>query len=280
MKVAFLVIMVILGLVFGSFACCQMWRIYYKNNKKKELGKWSVCLECGHKLRWWENIPVISWLILRGKCSKCGKKIGWVEILSEIGLGVVFFTTGWYFYDKIDIAYGINGFSFETIMVILKMVVLLITITLMWILLLYDAKWGELPVAVLGATNVFALMFLGLRISEWWNGGAEVDLLGVVEAVGILAGLYYLLYFFSKEKFVGGGDWILCLAIAIILGNWFLALVVLFLSNILASVFGIGAMIFLKKGRKSQIAFGPFLVIAFITTFVLQDLILKLMIIV
>lgn len=276
MKVAFLVIMVILGLVFGSFACCQMWRIYYKNNKKKELGKWSVCLECGHKLRWWENIPVISWLILRGKCSKCGKKIGWVEILSEIGLGVVFFTTGWYFYDKIDIAYGINGFSFETIMVILKMVVLLITITLMWILLLYDIKWQEMPVGILIAVNVFAVVFLGLRIV----GGERVDFLGVIEAVGILAGLYYLLYFFSKEKFVGGGDWILCLAIAIILGNWFLALVVLFLSNILASVFGIGAMIFLKKGRKSQIAFGPFLVIAFIITFVLQDLILKLMIIV
>ena len=310
--IVFLVIMFILGAVFGSFACCQAWRIYYKENKKKKLGRWSVCLKCGHRLRWYENIPIISWLVLRGKCRKCGEKIGVTEILSEIGLGVVFVLVGIYFFGRIfssgsatvpgengygslmffgengygslmlfgDDGYGSLMLSENAIFESLKMVMILVSIIIMWILLIYDAKWGELPVVLLGLVNIIAVLYLGLRIIEVFSSGVGVNLLGVVGAIGILAGVYYLLYFFSGEKLVGGGDWLLCLAIAVILGHWFLALVVLFLSNFLASIVGILMMMMNKKERKSQIAFGPFLVLAFVAVYVFQDLILKMMIII
>ena len=80
---------VCLGAVLGSFVCCQAWRIRYKTEGKKELGKRSVCLKCGRKLRWYENIPIISYILQRGKCRGCGEKIGKAEIVSEI-IGAVF----------------------------------------------------------------------------------------------------------------------------------------------------------------------------------------------
>ena len=92
-------------------------------------------------------------------------------------------------------------------------------------------------------------------------------------AVAILAGTYFLLYFFSKEKLVGSGDWLIALPIALILGHWWLALVVLFLSNLLGSVFGVFQKLHQKKG---QIPFGPFLVAAFIVVYVSQSWLLSL----
>ena len=68
------------------------------------------------------------------------------------------------------------------------------------------------------------------------NGFTFENLLQVVGSVAILSGVYYLLYFFSKEKLVGGGDWILCLAIGLVLGDWRLALIELFLANFIGAI--------------------------------------------
>ena len=81
-----LAMMFILGAVFGSFACCQAWRWHYKVHSKKDLGQWSVCLHCHKRIKWYDNIPIISWLVLRGKCRNCGKKIGVGDFLSEVSL--------------------------------------------------------------------------------------------------------------------------------------------------------------------------------------------------
>ena len=89
-------------------------------------------------------------------------------------------------------------------------------------------------------------------------------MLPVLGSVALLAGTYYLLYILSKERLVGGGDWMLCLAIGLLLGDWRLALVELFLANFL------GALVMLPLKQK-KIAFGPFLVIAFVIIFVLKD---------
>ena len=77
-----------------------------------------------------------------------------------------------------------------------------------------------------------------------------------------------MLYFFSKEKLVGGGDWMLCLAIGLALGKWQLALIELFLANFIGSIIMLGL-------RQKKAAFGPFLVIAFVTVVVLEDVIMR-----
>lgn len=261
MQVVFLVLMFIIGAMMGSFACCQAWRLRYREEGKKELGKWSVCLNCGRRLKWYENLPVVSWIGLRGKCRKCGAKIGAAEILSEIGLGTSFVLIG-------------NYFGYGSLMAILKLVVVSLTMTGMWILVVYDAKWGRLPVKVLTFVNVCAIMYVILRIVGWHFGGPSVDFWNLLYAVGILAGVYYLLYFFSKERWVGSGDWLLALAISLLLSNWFLALVELFVANLLASVAGI--FVIYKQGRGARISFGPFLVVAFVIVFILQDWLLGL----
>ena len=234
--------MFIFGAVFGSFACCQAWRIHEKPAK---LGNRSVCMNCKNKLAWYDNIPIISWLILRGKCRKCKAKIGVAEILAEVGLGLVF------------LALSIQvGFNFNLLILGLSFVIF-------WILLIFDAKWGELPVFLMILEIPLAILY------QVMNGG---DVLQILMSVGILAGVYYLLYFLSKEKWVGGGDWILCISIAIFLGTPFLAVIELFLANMLASVYAIPAAI-IKKDR--HIPFGPFLILGLVVIILMKDFILR-----
>ncbi len=90
------------------------------------------------------------------------------------------------------------------------------------------------------------------------------SLLSLLGSVAILAGVYYLLYVLSKERLVGGGDWLLCLAIGLLLRDWKLALVELFFANFL------GSLVMLPRGKK-KIAFGPFLVVGFVIVFTLKD---------
>lgn len=265
-EVLFLAIMFVFGAVFGSFACCQAWRLKIKEEGKKNPGKRSVCFSCGRKLKVSENVPIFSWLFLRGRCRKCGAKIGKAEILSEIGLAIIFVLVGMYYFTPIF------GAAEVPIMVILKMIMVILSIICMWVIVIYDAKWGRMPNLALLFANIFAAGYLILSIIL-----GEVNLVNLLGAIGLLPGLYYILYVFSKEKLVGGGDWLLGLSIALVLQNWFLALIVLFSANFLASVFSIPMM--LKEGKKAQVAFGPFLFIGFLIAFLLQEVLLKLLII-
>lgn len=256
MKIAFIVFASILGAAFGSFACCQAWRIRLKEEKKKDPGRRSVCIKCGHKLRWYENIPIFSWLIQGGKCRKCGERIGKAEILAELLGALAFGLFAWKFSAGADEA---GVLEFIGSLDLAGLVAVLAAMVGMLILAVYDGKWGEMPVSMLVYTIIMGLIY---AVLELLNGGLEI--LSLLGSVALLAGTYYLLYFFSKEKLVGGGDWMLCLAIGLILGKWQLALVELFLSNFL------GTLTMLPR-KKKRMAFGPFLVMAFIIIFAFSE---------
>lgn len=262
--IIFYIIIFIFGTVFGSFSCCQAWRIHEAKNGKK-LGKRSVCINCKHKLAWYDNLPLISWLLLRGKCRYCKEKIGKAEILSEFGLGLIFFAIIF----KYSCAFpSVSAFfSADFLSFLIHPIILLIALIPFWILLVYDAKWGELPVFIILLTILLAIIYQFFNHGNWLQIGI---------ATGILAGIYYLLYFFSKEKLVGGGDWILCVSIAIFLGRWELVIIELFLSNLFASFSGIPQI--LKKERK-PIPFGPFLIISLFLILLFSDQILQFFII-
>ncbi len=274
-QIVFIVFMVAIGAILGSFACCQAWRIFLSSSGKKQvagkqIGSRSICISCGHRLSFFENIPVISWITLRGKCKSCGEKIGLSELLSEISLAIVFLFLGLNVWSYI---LTIRSFDLSTVIYFVKLIILIICLVCMWIIMIYDAKWGKMPTFLLVITNILAVLFsiinifapviINSAVTNYWTSLSNLALSAI-----ILAGVYFLLYFFSHEKLVGGGDWILALAIAIILGHWWLALIALFLSNFLASIYGI-----VKKIRtgNSVIYFGPFLVIAFIITFLCQN---------
>lgn len=294
----FLVLLFVVGAAMGSFACCQARRMRRTEKGEKKLGKRSVCLSCKKTLKWYENLPIVSWVLQKGKCRKCGAKIGKTEILAEFLTGVVFLAIGAYFAGFLRSKCGMMNFQCEAFVFALKMsewgveiwidiamlVILLAVVTVLAIIFIYDALWQKMPTKVLwtavGLAGVhFALrcvsicMYTATDFAEIWNYYLGPELLSAAFGVVILAGVYFALYFFSKEQLVGSGDWILSLAVSLLIGDWFLALTILFLSNFLASV--VMAPQVMGKNRKkrmnSKVPFGPFLIVAFIVVYLIQD---------
>ena len=252
-RIILIVSSAIFGAAFGSFACCQAWRIRLKEEGKNDPGKRSVCLNCGKKLTWYENIPILSWIMQRGKCRKCGKKIGKAEILAELFGALSFGLITWKYL-------SVEAVNYIGLLLLLPLMVGMI------LLAVYDAKWQEMPTEALVYVIVMGLAF---AIVEVARVGVSVDsILSVVGSVALLAGTYYLIYFLSKEKLVGGGDWMLCLAIGLVLGRWQLALVELFLANLLGSIVMLGL-------KKKKAAFGPFLIVAFVVIVEFRDTIMQ-----
>lgn len=246
------VVGLIFGAVFGSFACCMARRLRREELGQEKLGRRSVCVSCGVKLAWYENLPIISWVGLRGKCRRCGARIGWTEILAEVGLGLVMAGIFW--------KYGrnITGVVDGAILALL-----VLGLVGMWVLVIYDAKWQKMPVSILTFLIICAIIYvLGGGVWSWLGEGVSLEkvlrkLLDTLGGVGVLAGTYYVLYKVSKEKWVGGGDYLLATSIALFLRSWWLAVMVLAVANFLATA------VILMRGRQKKIAFGPFLVLGF-----------------
>lgn len=272
MQVVFYFLIFILGACLGSFLCCQARRLHFKESSqaknklkpKKSLGSRSVCMHCHHRLKWYDNIPIISWLILRGKCRECHKKIGAPEILSELGLGLAFLALG----STLDIS-SAGLLEWATFIVML-----LLTITLGF-LAIYDGAYGELPTLPLFISIILATTILALEICATLSTStfAPSVIINPILSIAILSGLYLVLYLISKGKWVGDGDWLLGLSMGLVLASPWLALITLFLSNLLACLIMYPA----TKGKKQRkIHFGPFMVAAFIITYSFSSFLLNL----
>ena len=265
-SVGIIVLFFILGATLGSFACCQAWRIHDKDKTK-----WSHCEKCKYQLKWYDNIPVISWLMLGGKCRKCRKSIGWAEFLSELGLGLLFVLSFWFWPVEGGLVWG----DFAEVC---KFVLFLVELVLLLILFVHDAKWKELPVELMVAAGIVAALFLDVDVYMSYGLGRPFNWISLAGALLILPGFYYLMYKVSKETWVGGGDWILCIPLALILGDFWLAIFALFAANIIGSIASVPLLI-KKKGAKAAIPFGPFLILGFLIVFFLQAQILSLVVI-
>jgi leader peptidase (prepilin peptidase) / N-methyltransferase len=91
----------LLGLAFGSFlnVCLSRWP-----RGESVVRPGSHCRNCDHSLAWWENVPLVSWLLLRGRCRKCGIAIGWRYPLVELAIGVLWANVAWhFFYSLLDV---------------------------------------------------------------------------------------------------------------------------------------------------------------------------------
>lgn len=267
MLVLFLCFMGVLGAVLGSFACCQARRLHSKEKGAKIASKWSICESCHKRLKWYENIPIFSWLFLKGRCKKCHKKIGLAEPLSELGLAIALLALGFKFWPSLS---ALNSpFPF------ISFILLIIIFVALAICFIYDALWGSFPTFILYITLALSIIFLVFE----YISGTKIDLISLLAGIGILPGVYYLLYFFSKEKLVGSGDWLLCLPFALILHNFWLCFFVLFLSNFLAVLIQLPLTLLTKK-KSHQFPFGPFLIIAFLVVYLASEFLVKIGIII
>ena len=255
MQIGFLIILFIIGTCLGSFLCCQARRLKIKQTHKKPLGKRSVCLSCKYQLKWYDNLPIISWLFLKGKCRKCGKKIGIAEFISEVGLGLVFLALG----TTIDIN------DSDSLTWLIFSFTLVFTV-LIGFLAIYDGLYGELPTLYLFASIICAIVIVLLKTAVIFTTSGSIQdsfifLIFPALSALLFGGLYLFLYLISKGKWVGDGDWLLATAIAFTLSHPWFALIALFLTNCFALIY---ALPNLKK--HSKIRLGPFMVAAFIVT--------------
>lgn len=290
MKALFLILMFILGACFGSFLCCQARRLEYKSedkekkkkknsrkSKPQKLGKRSICLECGYQLKWYDNIPIFSWLFLKGKCKKCHKPIGYAEIIAEVLTGIAFLMIG----TTLDLEWmSVRGTADFIITMILLIVVVFLAI--------YDGISGKLPVLWLWiAIAIGAIKVVIINIIVGMMDGFDPSLIYMpLAAVAILGGVYWILHLVAGGSLVGDGDWLLGVAIGLALMEPWLALITLFVANVLACL--ITLMIYYsdyllsKKNEKRKrkyktlrhlkIYFGPYMVVAFVIAYTFSEL--------
>ena len=297
----FLIFGAIFGAILGSFACCQAWRIHLHSEGKK-LGNRSVCLHCGHRLSRLELIPIFSWLFLGGKCKKCKAKIGLIEIFSEIMMAIIFASFAFHTGSLIQqILQHVGSLAVAPLVIfeIIKLLLLFAIFTIMWILLVYDKKWLQLPVNLLHLLiilsgiyflfNLYTKYGLNLLIETRGNEVLLVknslhlqdiwqyllrDLSRFLGAMLVLPGIYFVLYKFSRETLVGGGDFILLISVALLFGRWELGVIELGLSNLLAAIFNYRM---LKNPKNRQpFGFAPYIILACMLTLLFQTEILRL----
>lgn len=235
-------IILIFGLLIGSFLNVVIFRL---EAKKSFLFGRSICPSCQKTIGWYDNIPLISFLVLAGRCRHCQKKISWQYPLVEFFTALIFSCLYWHF-----------GLS-------LKFFVLAIISCFLLIIFVYDLKYYLIldRVAVPAIVIAFlANLYFGLG---FWN---------LIFGAMIGGGFFALQFFVSRGKWVGDGDIRLGILMGFILG-WKYLLVALFLAYIIGAICGLVLIAIDKKKMSSAVPFGPFLVLAtFITIIYGRDL--------
>lgn len=231
------------GLVVGSFLNVVIVRRGHDDwQQRGSLSGRSACPHCGHLIRWYENIPVLSWLALRGRCRSCGTRISWrypvVELLTA-GLWAAVAATAQ------GIPELITGVVFVSVLV--------------------PVTFIDLELQIIPDEVNFAAIWLGFACSlgfgprERFVAGAEWWWLEVLLA-SLGAALFLLLpALLTRGRGMGAGDVKLVLALGAFLGAPVaVALMAGFLLALVPSIALIAAR-GLRAGRKSKIPFGPFL---------------------
>jgi prepilin signal peptidase PulO-like enzyme (type II secretory pathway) len=225
----------VLGLCIGSFLNCLIYRL----EKEKSLKGRSFCPHCKHTLSWKDLVPVFSFLFLRGKCRYCKKNISFQYPLVEIATGVMFFLVFSLFYK-----FSVFG--------ILNLVFLLYITSALIVLFIYDLKHYLIPDEVLFPAIVIAFIY---RLIFSFNTITDYLL-----AVLIAAGFFLFIFIISKGKWMGFGDVKLAILMGLMLGFPDI-LAALFLAFFFGAIIGLIVMAVEKKSLKSEMPFGPFLII-------------------
>jgi leader peptidase (prepilin peptidase) / N-methyltransferase len=253
-------ILLVLGLCLGSFVNALVARSYLSSlpesaqkRRKKQLqtsvlrGR-SQCGKCGQELQVIDLVPIISFVLLRGKCRYCKKPIP-DNPLPEIALPVVFIISYlmWPF-----------AFGFDSIISYALFGLWLAIATLLMALFIYDLRWMILPDSYNKYLFVLASAFVLLRSAEQ---GAGVILLALVASV-IVGGFFHLLFIVSDGRWIGGGDVKMGYGIGLLAGTPALAFLLIFLAALMGTVVALPGLVLKKQSLTSRLPFGPFLIIA------------------
>ena len=232
----------IFGTIFGSFYNVVGYRI---PKGESILYPGSHCTKCGHELKAYELVPILSFLFLGGKCKKCGDKISWFYPIFEFLSGILF-----------SLSYIVFGLSLNCLLSILFISMLLIVI-------ISDYQTMTIPDSVL---IVFSILIL---ITKFFIGGFSSVLYSLL--YGLISFIIMFLIkklgdLIFKRESMGGGDIKLLGVFGIVLGVP-LSLVSIFLASIIGLPI---SLISLKHNPTHEIPFGPYLSAAAIILFLSQ----------
>jgi len=253
------------GTLWGSFAnvCIYRWPPTDAHPRGRSVvAPGSHCFACGKPVRWYDNVPLVSWLWLRGKCRDCGAAFSARYLIVEALTGVLFAVMWWY---AVDLSASLEPLDDRVLrwFIYVAFATLLVVITFIDLdhkLILDKVTYPAVP--------VFYGLGLLLPETRWYDG-----LIGAALGYGIvrlIADGYWLL---TKREGMGYGDGKLLAIIGALLG-WKAVVVSLFGGAVIGSVIGVGALILRRKPEETaegdddaslghtELPFGPFLAAA------------------
>ena len=240
----FLIFIFILGLIIGSFLNVVICRL---ETKESIFFARSKCPQCGAVLKWHDLIPVISFLIQKGKCQYCKKKISWQYPIIEIATGLLFVS--------VILSQQTKNLYLLDPLLTLKMTFYFLIICFLIIIFVYDLRHYIIPDKIVYPAIIIALLF---NLFNYKLQITNYELLKVLLSAFIPAVFFLSLILISKGKWMGLGDVKLAFLMGLILG-WPGILIALLLSFFSGAIIGLCLILFGKKELKSQIPFGPFL---------------------
>jgi leader peptidase (prepilin peptidase)/N-methyltransferase len=205
----------LLGLAFGSFlnVCLSRWP-----EGESIVRPRSHCRSCGHTLSWWENIPLVSWARLRGRCHKCRAWIGWRYQLVELAVGGVWATTMW---SAVQLFLTPDSPAFTVYSELVTVAGKLILCWLLVGLAVLDAEnlwlpdWITLPGTVLGlviyTTSLVLRSLVGANITigtiiSTTVFVASLEVLGILAAAGLILLIRWTYLLIRRREGIGLGD--------------------------------------------------------------------------
>lgn len=234
--VLYLIIFFIFGLVFGSFynvvgiRLCENESLFFPS---------SHCTKCNHKLKWYELIPVFSYIFLKGRCKNCKEKISILYPVIELFTGILF-ALSYY-------SFGLN----------IEIIPALLTSSIFVIIIVSDLNYYIIPDEVVITYGI--LMFLYNIIANGFLNACTFVLYGLVMFTFMFL-LMKLGNFLFKEESLGGGD-IKLMGVLGQLFNPFMSFVSLTIGTLIALP---GSVFFNIKKKDKVIPFGPFIVGGFL----------------
>ncbi len=225
----------VVGLIVGSFLNVVILRL------PQEQSLWrpsSRCRRCEQPIRFWDNIPVLSYLILGGKCRHCREPIGTRYPMIELATGTLFVVAAWHF------GFDSSGW------------IAAVFLSALLALAVIDFEHMILPDLI-----TLPGVALGVLLQPWIpNGHFAHSLIGALGGAGALILLINTWYWIREEESMGLGDVNMMAMLGAFLG-WQNGVVALAVATTTGAVVGIAMMLFGRAGWKSKIPFGVFLAI-------------------
>lgn len=258
-----IIVLVLLGLCFGSFVNALVWRIHKQSKipKRKSadysiINGRSMCPNCKHELNLADLIPIFSWLFLRGKCRYCQKPISPQYPLVEL-LTAVLFVFSYIFWPNELTGLELVNFSLW-----------LVLLTGFMALAIYDIRWMLLPNKIIFPLYGVAALYVAIDLIQT---PTLESLLNILASIAIAGGLFYILFQVSKGKWIGGGDVKLGFLLGAVLVSPSKAMLMLFIASLMGTLYSLFLLFIKKTDKAKKIPFGPFLLGATILVVVMGD---------